>query len=416
MQRVMAWTLAGLAAAALASSVAAQSPEPQAQSAVCTAGDGGLPVSRVVEIDTSGGPLFGNISKQVKEDSFLKPKEVVLTFDDGPMPWVTSSILDTLDKFCTKATFFSVGKMAIAYPSTLRKVVERGHTLGGHTFTHPLNLKRLKLDKAMAEIERGMAAIALVSGGKAVPFFRFPGLSDNAPMLDALQKRGIATFSVDVVSDDSYISSPAKLIETTISRVEAHKGGILLFHDIKPATAKALPTILSELKRRGYSVVHMRARTYVQPLPEYADELKPVLAKKDPPQGPAVAKAAMLPFYGSVGPERITPANGLVEGADVSAAASGVTVDQVAPAPRNRTATVALRHEGSDKAAGDHAAASAGGKNHAGDKARAKTPDKRESHSRDPNVGEAVTLRGYSVEGGWSAQVRRDRFNRTYFD
>ena len=57
----------------------------------------GLGVSRIVEIDTSGGPLFGDITKSAKEHSFLRPKEVVLTFDDGPLPGVTKSILDTLD-------------------------------------------------------------------------------------------------------------------------------------------------------------------------------------------------------------------------------------------------------------------------------------------------------------------------------
>ena len=67
----------------------------------------------------------------------------MLTFDDGPMPWITTSILDTLDQHCTKATFFSVGRMAIAYPETTRAIMLRGHTLGTHTWSHPLNIARL---------------------------------------------------------------------------------------------------------------------------------------------------------------------------------------------------------------------------------------------------------------------------------
>ena len=179
MARISLTALAVIVAAGLAATQAAATGAAAGDSAAqaCGARDGGLAVSRVVEIDASSGPLFGDITSQIKEASFLKPKEVVLTFDDGPMPWVTSSILDTLDRFCTKATFFSVGKMAMAYPSMLRKVVERGHTLGGHTWSHPLNLKRLKIDKAMAEIEKGMAAVSLASGGRAAPFFRFPGLT-----------------------------------------------------------------------------------------------------------------------------------------------------------------------------------------------------------------------------------------------
>ena len=104
------------------------------------------------------------MTRQAREPSFLKPKEVVLTFDDGPMPWVTKSILDTLDTFCTKATFFSVGRMALAYPATVRDVLARGHTLGTHTYSHPFNMPRMKVDAATSEIERGLAAVATAAG------------------------------------------------------------------------------------------------------------------------------------------------------------------------------------------------------------------------------------------------------------
>ncbi|MGD9671226.1 MAG: polysaccharide deacetylase family protein [Hyphomicrobiaceae bacterium] len=408
-----------LAAATIAVSpaVLAEMAERASPGEACAAHDGGLGVSRVVEIDASSGPLFGDITAQVKEESFLKQKEVVLTFDDGPMPWVTSSILDTLDKFCTKATFFSVGKMAIAYPATLRKVVERGHTLGGHTWSHPLNLKRLGHEAAMAEIEKGIAAISLASGGKAAPFFRFPGLSDNSRMLAALQRRGIASFSVDVVSDDSYISNPAKLIATTLSRVEARKGGILLFHDIKPATAKALPTILGELKKRGYRVVHMLATANVKPLAQFTDELQPVLAKKDPPQGQAAAKAAMLPFFGAIGPERVERASG----GTPEPALRGVKVDMVAPAPRDRstTAKASDKTEPGKSPNGATASPKSSSDNGAGgQKTNGKANQVREHALRktDDGLGETVHFRGDATGDTWSAQIRRERLNRTLYD
>ncbi|MCB1529037.1 MAG: polysaccharide deacetylase family protein [Hyphomicrobiaceae bacterium] len=373
----------------------------------CKSDDGGLKVSRVIEIDTSSGPLFGAITKQVKEANFLHPKEVVLTFDDGPMPWVTGPILDILDEFCTKATFFSVGKMAMAYPATLRKIIARGHTLGGHTWSHPLNLKRLSQASAMLEIEKGFAAISLASGGQAAPFFRFPGLSDNGRMLSALQKRGIASFSVDVVSDDSYISNPAKLVATTLSRVDAHKGGILLFHDIKPATAKALPSILRALKRRGYKVVHMRPKRQLEPLANLSAQLQPILAKKDPPQGQAVARAAMLPFFGTIGPERIKPAN---ERAVTGSAA--IAVEELAPPPRDRS--------GNDKSKKTD---SKGASKH--DRTTPPTPQRRDegkSHKHAQQVpaeatGEhAVVLRSsLPASLDWPAQVQRPHM-KTYFD
>lgn len=232
--------------------------------AACPTPDTDLGVARIVEIDASGGPIFGALTSQARETRFLRPKEVVLTFDDGPIPGVTRSILDTLDRFCTKATFFSVGRMALAYPALTREVLARGHTLGTHTWSHPI-LTRLPAARAFDQIDSGFAAVALAAGAPIAPFFRFPGLSDSPALLDHLQRRGVAAFTVDVVSNDSYIADPGRLVARTLDLAHAQNGGILLFHDIKHVTARALPTILRELKTRGYSVVHMRPKTAYVP-------------------------------------------------------------------------------------------------------------------------------------------------------
>ena len=269
-----------------------------------------LGVERVVEIDASTGPLFGDLSGLTREESFLQPREVVLTFDDGPMPWITKSILDTLDRFCTNATFFSVGRMAIAYPATVKDVLSRGHTLGSHTWSHPLNLKRRGLDRAVDEIERGFSAIAMAAGQPIAPFFRFPGLSDSDPMLAHLQSRGIATFTVDVVSNDSYIGNADRLATYTLAQIDKRQGGIILFHDIKSATAKALPVVLAGLKQRGYKVVHMRPKAPLVPLDTYDADLEKLLVKSQPKATgvPSVIAASadasgtashLLPFFGS---------------------------------------------------------------------------------------------------------------------
>lgn len=244
---------------------------------VCAGNENAIGVSRIIEIDAATGPLFGGITKQKNEPNFLGPKEVVLTFDDGPVPWITGPILKELERHCTRATFFSVGRMAVAYPATLKAVVEAGHTAAGHTWSHPLNLRRLKLSSAVEQIERGFSAIAAATDGDVAPFFRFPGLSDSGPLLDHLQARNIATFTVDVVSDDSFISDPDKLARITLDRIKRTNGGIVLFHDIKPATAKALPTILDALATDGYTVVHMRARRKLTPHPDFPP---PDLTKK----------------------------------------------------------------------------------------------------------------------------------------
>jgi len=297
--------------AALGPAIAAE-PCPKPESA--------LGVSRIVEIDPKAGPLFGEFSKYEREPRFLQPMEVVLTFDDGPLPRYTKPILDTLDAFCTKATFFNVGEMAMAYPDMVKEVIGRGHTVGSHTWSHPMNLHHQSLDRAKDQIERGFAAVALAADAPIAPFFRFPGLSDSGPMLGYLQERGVASFTVDVVSNDSYIGSPKRLTKRTLDLIEKKKGGIVLFHDIKASTAKALPTILAELKKRGYKIVQLRSKTAFEPLPALTAELEAKLAKEQARRG----TPKPTPTFTAIAPTTL-------------AAVSEPEVTELAPPPRERT-------------------------------------------------------------------------------
>jgi peptidoglycan/xylan/chitin deacetylase (PgdA/CDA1 family) len=318
--------------------------------AACANPDAALGVSRIVEIDATNGPMFGTVTRQAHEPSFLKPNEVVLTFDDGPMPWVTKSILDTLDRFCTKATFFSVGQMALAYPASVREVVARGHTLGSHTYTHPFNMPRMKFDAATSEIEHGIAAVSTAAGTPIAPFFRFTGLSDSVRLLDYLQTRGVATFTVDVVSNDSYIHDPAKLTERTMAEVHQQHGGIILFHDIKTTTAKALPAILARLKAEGYSVVHLTAKRPVEPQEIAMRDVAPKLSTAH--NGEKGGKT-MLPFYGAVGPDKATtPASLEVTSVAPPARPRAVTADeQVNKVSRSKSDVPTKRHAAGTKVA-----------------------------------------------------------------
>ena len=240
-----------------------------------------LGVSRIVQIDTTAGALYGRVTKLENEPNFLKPKEVVLTFDDGPAPQITLPILEALERHCTRATFFPVGKMALAYPDIVRKIISDGHTVGSHTFSHPGNLARMPIGTATAEINSGFAAVAVAAGQRVAPLFRFPGLNDSNPLLSQLQKRGITTMSVDVISNDSFAPSADFLVKHTLKKVEERNGGIILFHDIKPQTATALPSILDELKKRGYSVVHIRSKyMYKPPKAEMAEAAKRLKTKR----------------------------------------------------------------------------------------------------------------------------------------
>jgi len=249
----------------------------------CVPAHKGLEVKRHVQIDASSGPIFGRIVRFAAEPSFLRPKEVVLTFDDGPSPRITRSILKTLELYCAKATFFPVGRMALKHPSVMKEIVASGHTIGGHTWSHPLNLRKLSKSRVIEQIEKGFAAVALTAEQPIAPFFRFPGLNDDSRALRYLQQRGVATFSVDVVSDDSFTSRVDVLTTTTLSRVSARNGGILLFHDIKSVTAKALPDILKGLAERGFSIVHLKSKFALTPLTRYEDRFRQILEKRAKP-------------------------------------------------------------------------------------------------------------------------------------
>src|ERR1700689_2561080 len=139
----------------------------------CAAGQNTLGVSRIVEIDTTGGPGFG--SEQFKAYDFLQPGEVVLTFDDGPWPGNTPAVLKALHDQCTKAVFFPIGEHTLWHPELLRDVAAAGHTIGSHTWSHA-NLAKLDAVAAEAEIEKGFSAVSAALHEPGAPFFRFPGL------------------------------------------------------------------------------------------------------------------------------------------------------------------------------------------------------------------------------------------------
>jgi len=199
----------------------------------------------------------------------LLDREIVLTFDDGPIAATTNVILDTLDRHCVKATFFPVGGMAMLGSDTLREIALRGHTIGSHTWSHPLSIRSMPFERIRAEIEMGFAAVSHAAGEPIAPFFRFPGLGDSPEAAAYLASRNISIWSVDVVAGDAERgATPDRITRNTITRLERLGKGIVLFHDTKRTTAKALDGILTILENDGYKVVHIVSNTAYQPDPE----------------------------------------------------------------------------------------------------------------------------------------------------
>lgn len=262
------------------SAMATQAPVPTA--AQCLKDTKALGMSRIVEIDTRAGPRFG---EQYEENVFLEPREVVLTFDDGPMRRFTKPILDVLDKHCVKATFFAVGRMAVADPEMLKEIDRRGHTIGSHTWSHKKQ-GQLSLSGGKYEIELGISAITQALGKPIAPFFRFPYLSDPRQAQAVLKARGHGIFGIDVDSRDFRTRSGATMRNQVLSVLKKKGQGIILFHDIQRSTADGLDGLLTELKKRGYKVVHMVAHSDATTQAKY-DAIASKLVKRK-----AAAKAA----------------------------------------------------------------------------------------------------------------------------
>jgi peptidoglycan/xylan/chitin deacetylase (PgdA/CDA1 family) len=246
--------------------------------ATCPGNPNALGVSRIVEVDTTGGPGFG--AEHFKGMDFLRPGEVVLTFDDGPWPNNTPKVLAALARHCTKAVFFPIGLHATYEPDLLKQVAAAGHTVGSHTWCHQnlsrtkgsclINGKRQVVEYNFKdEIEKGISAVSWALGGPIAPFFRFPALQQPPEALTYLGQRNVGIFSTDFDSFDFKMRRPEQVRKSVMEKLKKHGKGIVLMHDFQHATADAIGQILDDLKAGGYRVVQMRAKDQLASLPEY---------------------------------------------------------------------------------------------------------------------------------------------------
>src|ERR1700716_944310 len=228
-----------------------------ASAANCPGHPDALGTSRTLVVDPREHPRIGIM--QYPETLPLEDHEVVLTFDDGPLPHNSNQVLDILASQCVKATFFTIGRMAQAYPEGVRKLRDAGHSIGAHTQNHPLSMNRMPVERAKQEIDDGIASVKAALGDDAplAPFFRIPGLSRAEGVDDYLASQGIQTWSADFLADDWRHISSSRVYDLAMKRLEAKGKGILLLHDIQARTVAALPKILHELKVRGYRIVHV---------------------------------------------------------------------------------------------------------------------------------------------------------------
>ncbi len=232
-------------------------PRPARIAAQAACGPDRIGTARTITLDPAKHSTFVGHEKALG----LRHKEVILTFDDGPLGGKTSSILTTLKKNCVKATFFYVGKMATSQPTLVRRVVREGHTLGHHTWNHNRMLN-YSSERAGHLLDKGIATLDKIVYGEAtgrakVPFFRYPYLARNKATDKVVASRGLIAFDANIDSLDWKLKSSDAIHDRIMRRLREDGKGIVLMHDIQSRTAKMLPRLLRSLKDGGYRIVHI---------------------------------------------------------------------------------------------------------------------------------------------------------------
>ncbi len=213
-----------------------------------------------VTLPNGSSALTGRVlSVSSLSEIVLHPGEVILTFDDGPRPSTTESILKTLNAYGVKATFFMIGKNALAHPEVAQSVYLAGETIGSHTWDHK-DLSKLTPEAALDEVVHGDTAVrtALAPiGGTDTPFFRFPYLAQNPVVRATIRSDSYIPIGAQMDSDDYFTTSPARLYRRILRELDKTGSGIILMHDIHQRTALMLPNLLDALIARHYTVVQL---------------------------------------------------------------------------------------------------------------------------------------------------------------
>ncbi|MGF3026863.1 polysaccharide deacetylase family protein [Methylobacterium aquaticum] len=255
---------------------------PPALAAAQECGPEALGTARTLEVPFTQGPV-GTAS--YGRSLPLARGEVVLTFDDGPLPRRTNAVLAALKAECVKATFFVIGSLVAQFPDTLRRTAAEGHTIATHTWSHRylnrVDSPQVRRDQINGGLEAARTVLADDETALS-PFFRFPGLGHNAALDRYAAAQRLVPFSVDVDGDDWKRITPAAVMDRVMRRLDAAGRGIILLHDIQPRTVAILPELLRRLKARGYRVVHV--------VPAQGDT-RAALAALDAPQGKPIRLA-----------------------------------------------------------------------------------------------------------------------------
>jgi len=205
-------------------------------------------------ISADRGRKYYEEAGQIIWDIKTTEKVVALTFDDGPHPKYTTEVLDLLEQYDARGTFFIVGEHAEKNPDIILRMYEEGHELANHTYTHPFSTN---VSKIMKEIKQTNDTIYSITGFKPFLFRPVEGQYTDA-MIDEIAKDGFKVVMWSWHQDTLDWKNPG--VNTIVNNVlkGTKEGDVILFHDgggNREQTVKALENILPELQKQGYHFV-----------------------------------------------------------------------------------------------------------------------------------------------------------------
>lgn len=209
-------------------------------------------------VDFQNERLYGDWSQPAKvtvidkQDETFDPTKpmVAFTFDDGPSyNGASDRILDTIEKYGIKATFFMVGTNAKANPDNVKRKVELGCQIGNHTYDH----KQYGKNVSASSIQKGAEAVSNAAGGAKVTCFRSTGGKTTDAMRDECRREGVPLYHWSLDTEDWKSRDAEKVYDAVMSQIK--DGDIVLMHEIYDSSAEAFEKIVPELLSQGYQLV-----------------------------------------------------------------------------------------------------------------------------------------------------------------
>ena len=193
--------------------------------------------------------LFSNLTWSIA----TQKKEIYLTFDDGPTPEITQWVLEQLNEYNAKATFFCIGKNVAQYPEIVENIIADGHSIGNHTQNH-LNCWKVSSKTYLKDVEKAQEVVASVINNES-NLFRPPYGKITPKRAKQLIKKNYQIIMWDVLSADFDTNiSPEKCLENVLKNTK--KGSVIVFHDSLKAKVNleyTLPKVLENFSNKGYT-------------------------------------------------------------------------------------------------------------------------------------------------------------------